>query len=104
MSNNLSRTLLQRTLFSVTACVLTLVLVPAPATAQLTTPLPVVQPVPAGPTVIPAIAPVRVLPLDPPLKDGLVPAFKAGAVRITPYGFIKATAVNDTSSPNGDDF
>ena len=53
---------------------------------------------------VPAIAPVRVLPLDPPLKDGLVPAFKAGAVRITPYGFIKASAVNDSSSPNGDDF
>jgi hypothetical protein len=54
--------------------------------------------------VVPAIAPVRVLPVDPPAKDGLVPAFKLGAVKMTPYGFIKATAVNDTSSPNGDDF
>lgn len=60
------------------------------------------RPLPAG--VVPAVAPVRVLPIDPPAKDGLVPAFKAGAVKITPYGFIKATAVHDSSSPNGDDF
>jgi len=58
----------------------------------------------AAPSVVAAIAPVRVLPVDPPVKDGLVAAFKAGAVKITPYGFIKATAVHDTSSPNGDDF
>ena len=54
--------------------------------------------------VVPAVVPVRVLPIDPPIKDGLAPAFKAGAVKITPYGFLKATAVHDTSSPNGDDF
>jgi len=56
------------------------------------------------PTVVAAVAPVRVLPVDPPKKDGLVPAFKAGAVSITPFGFIKSTAVHDSSSPNGDDF
>jgi hypothetical protein len=56
------------------------------------------------PAVVPAVAPVRVLPIDPPRKDGLVPAFKAGAVRVTPYGFIKATAAHDSSMPNGDDF
>jgi hypothetical protein len=55
-------------------------------------------------SVVAAIAPVRVLPVDPPAKDGLVPAFKMGAVKMTPYGFIKATAVRDSSSPNGDDF
>ena len=59
---------------------------------------------PAAPAVIPAIAPLRVLPVDPPKRDGLVPAFKMGPVKMTPYGFIKATAVHDTSSPNGDDF
>jgi len=59
---------------------------------------------PEGPTVVAAVAPLRVLPLDPPVKDGLVPSFKAGAVKITPYGFIKATAVYDSSAPNGDDF
>jgi len=60
------------------------------------------KPLPVG--VVPAIAPVRTLPITPPAKDGLVPAFKTGAVKITPYGFIKATAVRDSSSPNGDDF
>jgi hypothetical protein len=57
-----------------------------------------------GPSVVAAIAPLRVLPLDPPVRDGLVPAFKAGPVKITPYGFLKASAVHDSSSPNGDDF
>jgi hypothetical protein len=75
------------------ASVAMLLLVPTVAPAQ--TP---------APAVVPAVAPVRVLPLDPPVKDGLVPAFKAGAVKITPYGFLKATAVHDSSSPNGDDF
>jgi hypothetical protein len=59
---------------------------------------------PAGPVVASAVAPLRVLPLDPPVKDGLVPGFKVGAIKVTPYGFIKATVVHDTSSPNGDDF
>ena len=60
------------------------------------------KPLPAA--VVPAIAPVRVLPVDPPKKDGLVPAFKSGPIKFTPYGFIKTTAVHDSSSPNGDDF
>ena len=57
-----------------------------------------------GPAIVAAVAPLRVLPLDPPMKDGLVPGFKVGAVKVTPYGFIKATAVHDSSAPNGDDF
>ena len=59
---------------------------------------------PPPPAVVPAIAPVRVLAIDPPKKDGLVPAFKSGPIKMTPYGFIKATAVHDSSAPNGDDF
>lgn len=59
---------------------------------------------PAGPTVIPAVAPVRVLPLDAPVKDGLIPALKLGAVRMTPYGFLKSTEARDSSDPRGDDF
>jgi hypothetical protein len=58
----------------------------------------------AAPVVIPAIAPVRVLPVDPPAKEGLAGALKLGAVRMTPYGFVKATAAYDSSSPRGDDF
>jgi len=58
---------------------------------------------PPGPTVIPAIAPLRVLPVDAPKTGGLV-GLKVGPVTLRPYGFIKATAVHDTSNPNGDDF
>ena len=61
-------------------------------------------PEPVKPTVIAAIAPVRVLPLDPPAKDALVPALKLGAVRLLPYGFIKATEAYDSLDPTGDDF
>lgn len=56
------------------------------------------------PTFITAVAPVRALPLDPPKKDGLVPALRLGLVRVTPYGFIKSTVAEDSSSPRGDDF
>jgi hypothetical protein len=59
---------------------------------------------PLAPGVVPAVAAIRTLPIDPPKKDGLVAAFKTGAVKVTPYGFIKASAVHDSSSPNGDDF
>ncbi|MGA2100229.1 MAG: hypothetical protein ABSG34_03950 [Candidatus Sulfotelmatobacter sp.] len=58
---------------------------------------------PAGPAVVAAIAPLRVLPVDPPVKDGLKAAFTMGPVKMTPYGFLKATGVYDTSNPNGDD-
>src|SRR5271166_4857280 len=61
-------------------------------------------PEPPGPTVIPAIAPLRVLPLDPPAKDALKPAFTLGAVRVLPYGFIKSTMAYDSYDPTGDDF
>jgi hypothetical protein len=60
------------------------------------------KPLPRG--VVPAVAPVRVIAPDPPKKDGLNAAFKTGPVKITPYGFIKATAAHDTSAPDGDDF
>jgi len=64
------------------------------------------EPVPRGvpPGVVPAVAAIRTLPIDPPKKDGLVAAFHTGAVKVTPYGFIKASAAHDSSSPNGDDF
>jgi hypothetical protein len=59
---------------------------------------------PAGPTVISAVNPLRVNPVDPPVKDGLIPALKLGPVKLTPYGFVKATLVHDSSDPRGDDF
>ena len=60
-------------------------------------------PPPAGP--IPAVAPIRVLAIDPPKREGIIPVINVNrSVRIQPYGFIKASAVYDTSSPYGNDF
>lgn len=59
------------------------------------------RPLPVG--VVPAVAPVRVFPVDPPKTGGLV-GVKVGALTMAPYGFIKATAIQDSSDPNGDDF
>jgi hypothetical protein len=58
---------------------------------------------PAGP--IPAIAPIRVLQLDPSKHEGFIPDIKIGKnINLKPYGFFKASAVYDTSSPYGNDF
>src|SRR5258707_221491 len=60
-------------------------------------------PPPSGP--IPAIAPIRPFQIDPPKHEGFIPDIKIGKnVNIKPYGFIKASAVYDTSSPYGNDF
>ena len=58
---------------------------------------------PAPPAVVPAVAPVRVFPVDPPKTGGLL-GIKVGPLTIAPYGFIKATVVHDSSNPDGDDF
>lgn len=60
-------------------------------------------PPPAGPSVVPAVAPVRVFPVDPPKTGGLA-GIKVGPLTLAPYGFIKATVVHDSSDPDGDDF
>jgi len=57
-----------------------------------------------GPTVVPALAPVRTLPVGPLPREAGTIGFKLGSVRVTPYGFLKMTALHDSSSPNGDDF
>ena len=58
----------------------------------------------AGPTFIPAIMPIRPFPVGGLPREGLKPAFSIGSIRVTPFGFVKATFVHDTSSPYGDDF
>src|SRR5271165_4517951 len=60
--------------------------------------------VPEAPKAVPAIAPVRVLSLDPPKKEGLTPGIMLGGVTVTPYGFVKATMAYDSLDPTGDDF
>ena len=44
------------------------------------------KPAETGPTVIPAIAPLRVLPIDPPAKEGLVAALKLGQDTLSRLG------------------
>jgi hypothetical protein len=58
----------------------------------------------SAPAVVPAITPIRYLPVGPLPREAGTPAFKIGSIRFTPYGFIKATVIHDSSSPNGDDF
>ena len=76
---------------------------PAPSRQQDLAPQHLAATKPAGPAGIPAIAPLRVLALDPPKSGGLV-GLKVGLLTFSPYGFIKGTAEQDSSSPNGDDF
>jgi hypothetical protein len=64
---------------------------------------PMAPPPPPPPGMIPAIAPVRVFPVDPP-KTGGLNGINVGALTFAPYGFIKATVVHDSSDPDGDDF
>src|SRR5579859_5129308 len=59
---------------------------PAPAPPQVAQSVPK-ETKPPGPTVVPAIAPLRVLPVDPPVRDGLKAAFNVGPIKMTPYGF-----------------
>jgi hypothetical protein len=79
---------------------------PVPAAKKQAAPVPqpeLAELKPAASSVVPAIVPVRVLALDSPQSGGLA-GLKVGPVTFTPYGFIKATAEQDSSSPNGDDF
>ena len=54
---------------------------------------------------IPAIAPLRVLPITVPKKDGLLPDIKLGSgAKLRPYGFFKASLANQTGSSGGPTF
>ncbi len=57
------------------------------------------------PTVIAAVAPTRLLPIDFPKREGLIPDIKLGTgARIKLYGFFKTSIIHDSSSPLGNDF
>ena len=59
---------------------------------------------PAAPKVIPAVAPLRVLQLEPSKPEGMVPDMKLGSgARLKVYGMVKTSIVYDTSSPYGTD-
>ncbi len=59
---------------------------------------------PAAPKVIPAVAPLRVLQLEPSKQDGLIPDLKLGSgAKLKLYGMVKASTIYDTSDPYGTD-
>jgi hypothetical protein len=66
--------------------------------------VPVEQAGSVSPTTLSAANPVRVFPVGGVPKGELKPAIKLAGIGITPYGFLKATFVHDSSSPGGDDF
>lgn len=60
---------------------------------------------PSAPSVIAAIAPTRLLPIEAPQREGLIPDLKLGSgARIKPYGYFKTSVIHDSSSPGGNDF
>jgi hypothetical protein len=62
-------------------------------------------PQPTAPPVIAAVAPLRLLQVDPPKREGLVPDLKLGSgARVKLYGYFKTSIIHDSSSPQGNDF
>jgi hypothetical protein len=62
-------------------------------------------PQPSPPTVIAAVAPVRLLGIDTPKREGLIPDIKLGTgARVKLYGIFKTSIIHDSSSPQGNDF
>ena len=60
---------------------------------------------PKPPPVIPAVAPIRLLQLEPSKIGGMIPDVKLGSgAKLKFYGFVKSTAVYDTSDPQNVDF
>ena len=63
------------------------------------------SPHPPPQPVISAVVPVRLLPIDVPQREGLIPDLKLGSgARIKPYGYFKTSVIHDSSSPQGNDF
>ena len=66
---------------------------------------PAAEPQPTPPSVVAAVAPVRLLGIDAPKREGLIPDIKLGTgARIKPYGIFKTSIIHDSSSPQGNDF
>jgi hypothetical protein len=66
--------------------------------------VPVEQAGSVSPTTLSAANPIRVFAVGGIPKGELKPAIKLAGIGITPYGFLKATFIHDSSSPGGDDF
>lgn len=58
----------------------------------------------SSPRVISAVAPNRMMQLEPSKPDGMVPDLKLGSgARLKVYGLVKASVIYDTSAPYGTD-
>jgi hypothetical protein len=58
-----------------------------------------------SPPVIPAVAPLRVLPIDIPKQGGMIPDIHLGSgANLKIYGFYKASAISSTASSGGPTF
>src|ERR1041384_7836588 len=63
------------------------------------------RPQPTPPKVIAAVAPTRLLGIDVPKREGLIPDIKLGTgARLKFYGIFKTSIIHDSSSPQGNDF
>jgi len=63
------------------------------------------EPQSTPPKVIAAVAPTRLLGIDAPKREGLIPDIKLGSgARLKLYGIFKASIIHDSSSPQGNDF
>src|SRR6185369_5254986 len=66
---------------------------------------PAAAPQASPPPVIAAVAPVRLLGIDAPKREGLIPDIKLGTgARLKLYGIFKTSVIHDSSSPQGNDF
>ncbi len=64
--------------------------------------VPIAAPQPTPPKAIAAVAPVRLLGIDTPKREGLIPDIKLGTgARLKLYGIFKTSIIHDSSSPQG---
>jgi hypothetical protein len=79
---------------------------PSPTAETIKASEPVSEPqATSSPTTIAAVAPVRLLGIDTPKREGLIPDIKLGAgARLKLYGIFKTSIIHDSSSPQGNDF
>jgi len=59
---------------------------------------------PAEGGIIPAVAPVRLLPIDAPSPTGIGDIKLGSGATLTPFGFLKATAIYDSTNSGGTTF
>jgi hypothetical protein len=72
---------------------------------KTTSPQPISPTAQPTPVVIAAVAPVRLLGIDIPKREGLIPDLKLGTgARLKFYGIFKTSIIHDSSSPQGNDF